>query len=377
MNKLIFRKLSFDILAFFLLSSTAITLIVWVIQGVNLLDIISEQGHSIRVYLLYSILNIPKIFSKLIIFTYFLTLFVVLNRYEENNEILIFWTNGIRKISFINFIAKLSIFFVLLQLTFNLFFVPFTQNLAQEYLKNSSIEFFPKLIQERKFSNVMDNLTLFVEKSDDKGFLKGIYIKEKINDNESKIIVASEGKLIKKKTGFSFKLLNGEITNVNKKGSFNLGFKETIYELSKFENKTRKEKKLDETESVFLINCLEIFITKRKDTKLRCGQEDYSFEIKAIYEEIFKRSINPIYIIILSLVSSLLILKPKISHFQNYFKSFLFIIGFIIIIFSELSYKFITSQVSIEIAFILLPIISILFFYIYILIKSRFNLTYL
>ena len=377
MNKLIFRKLSLDILAFFLLSSTAITLIVWVIQGVNLLDIISEQGHSIRVYLLYSILNIPKIFSKLIIFTYFLTLFVVLNRYEENNEILIFWTNGIRKISFINFIAKLSIFFVLLQLTFNLFFVPFTQNLAQEYLKNSSIEFFPKLIQERKFSNVMDNLTLFVEKSDDKGFLKGIYIKEKINDNESKIIVASEGKLIKKKTGFSFKLLNGEITNVNKKGSFNLGFKETIYELSKFENKTRKEKKLDETESVFLINCLEIFITKRKDTKLRCGQEDYSFEIKAIYEEIFKRSINPIYIIILSLVSSLLILKPKISYFQNYFKSFLFIIGFIIIIFSELSYKFITSQVSIEIVFILLPIISVLFFYTYILIKSKFNLTYL
>ena len=377
MNKLIFRKLSLDILAFFLLSSTAITLIVWVIQGVNLLDIISEQGHSIRVYLLYSILNIPKIFSKLIIFTYFLTLFVVLNRYEENNEILIFWTNGIRKISFINFIAKLSIFFVLLQLTFNLFFVPFTQNLAQEYLKNSSIEFFPKLIQERKFSNVMDNLTLFVEKSDDKGFLKGIYIKEKINDNESKIIVASEGKLIKKKTGFSFKLLNGEITNVNKKGSFNLGFKETIYELSKFDNKTRKEKKLDETESVFLINCLEIFITKRKDTKLRCGQEDYSFEIKAIYEEIFKRSINPIYIIILSLVSSLLILKPKISYFQNYFKSFLFIIGFIIIIFSELSYKFITSQVSIEIVFILLPIISILFFYTYILIKSKFNLTYL
>ena len=377
MNKLIFRKLSLDILTFFLLSSMAITLIVWVIQGVNLLDIISEQGHSIRVYLLYSILNIPKIFSKLIIFTYFLTLFVVLNRYEENNEILIFWTNGIRKISFINFIAKISIFFVLLQLAFNLLFVPYTQNLAQEYLKNSSIEFFPKLIQERKFSNVMDNLTLFVEESNDAGILKGIYIKEKINDNESKIIVASEGKLIKNKSGFSFKLLNGEITNVNKKGSFNLGFKETIYELSKFENKTRKEKKLDETESIFLVNCLDTFITDRKDTKVRCGKYDYSFEIKAIYEEIFKRSINPIYIIILSLVSSLLILKPKISYLQNYFKFFLFILGFIIIIFSELSYKFITSPVSVEIIFILLPIISILFFYIYILIKSKFNLTYL
>ena len=73
MNKLIFRKLSFDILSFFLLSSIAITTIIWVIQGVNLLDIVSEEGHGLNIYFFYSILNIPKIFSKLLIFTYFLT----------------------------------------------------------------------------------------------------------------------------------------------------------------------------------------------------------------------------------------------------------------------------------------------------------------
>ena len=89
MNKLIFRKLYLDILSFFLLSSLAITLIVWVIQGVNLLDIVSEQGHAIKVYLIYSFLNIPKIFSKLITFTFFLSLFVIIVRYEENNEILV------------------------------------------------------------------------------------------------------------------------------------------------------------------------------------------------------------------------------------------------------------------------------------------------
>ena len=87
MNKLIFRKLSFDILTFFLLSSVAISMIVWVIQGVNLLDIVSEQGHGLKVYFFYTLLNLPKIFSKLLIFTYFLTLFVVLIRYEENNDL--------------------------------------------------------------------------------------------------------------------------------------------------------------------------------------------------------------------------------------------------------------------------------------------------
>ena len=144
MNKLIFRKLYFDIFIFFILSSLAITSIVWIIQGINLLDIVTEQGHSFKVYFIYSFLSIPKIFSKLIIISLFLSLFAVINRYEENNEILVFWTNGIKKITFINFIGKFSIIFVLLQLILSLYIVPHTQNLAQSYLKNSSMEFFPK-----------------------------------------------------------------------------------------------------------------------------------------------------------------------------------------------------------------------------------------
>ena len=42
---------------------------------------------------------------------------------------------------------------MLLQLSLNLLIVPYTQNLAQEYLKNSSIEFFPKLLKEKIFKD--------------------------------------------------------------------------------------------------------------------------------------------------------------------------------------------------------------------------------
>ena len=111
MNKLIFRKLYFDIFTFFILSCLAITSIVWVIQGVNLLDIVTEQGHSFKVYFVYLLLTLPKIFSKLIIFAYFLSLFVVINRYEENNEILVFWINGIKKNYFYKFYIQ-SLFYL-------------------------------------------------------------------------------------------------------------------------------------------------------------------------------------------------------------------------------------------------------------------------
>ena len=375
MNKLIFRKLSFDIFSFFLLSSLAITLIVWVIQGVNLLDIVTEKGHAINVYFFYTLLNIPKIFSKILIFTYFITLFVIISRYEDNNEILVFWTNGIKKISFINFIGKFSILFVLLQLALSLMIVPHTQNMAQSFLKNSSMEFFPKLIEEKKFSNVMQNLTIFVEERKGNGDLNGIYIKEKINNNEYKIIISSRGKIIQDEYGFSFKLLDGKITNINNTESFNLGFKETIYKLSDLDTKTRKSTKISETKSSILFYCFEKFIENRKDKKLRCGKSN--FLIKDIYEELFKRIINPIYIVILSLISSLIILKSKTGNIQSYYKLILFFLGFIIIIFSELSYKFIPSSLNFEIILLLLPIIIIFLFYLLILIKTKFKLSYL
>ena len=134
----------------------------------------------------------------------------------------------------------------------------------------------------------------------------------------------------------------------------------------------RKVNKLGETKSSLLLSCLEKNVYHRKDNKIRCNQKD-SFLIKEIYQEIFQRTVNPAYIIILSLISSLLILKPKLEFIQNYLKIILFIFGFIIILFSQLSYKFISESFEVEILFITLPIIFIILFYLIILIKTNFK----
>ena len=375
MNKLIFRKLYFDIFTFFILSCLAITSIVWVAQGVNLLDIVTEQGHSFRVYFVYLLLSLPKIFSKLIIFAYFLSLFIVISRYENNNEILVFWINGIKKITFVNFIFKVSFIFVVIQLLFNVLIVPYTQNLAQSYLKSSSIDFFPKLIQEKKFSRVSNRLNIFVEKYEDNGFLKGIYIKENLKNGGNKIIIARKGKL-NQNDGYNFQLYDGKIINLDKSGNFNLGFAETTYQLSDINFKTRKGKKLGEIESSFLFYCLKKNINNRKNNSLRCGEKN-SFLIKDIYEEVYKRIINPIYIIILSLISSLVILKAKIIRIAKLAKFLIFFLGFTIIVMSELTYKLINLSIQFEVISLLLPIILILIFYFYILIKSNFRPRYL
>ena len=50
MKKLIFKKFLKDLTSFLLLVSLSIGLIVWVIQAVNFLDFVSEDGHSFKVY---------------------------------------------------------------------------------------------------------------------------------------------------------------------------------------------------------------------------------------------------------------------------------------------------------------------------------------
>ena len=73
MKKIIFRNILFDCLIFFLISLVALSVIIWVFQAVNYLDIIIEDGRDYLIYISYSLLNFPKILVKLFPFSAFLS----------------------------------------------------------------------------------------------------------------------------------------------------------------------------------------------------------------------------------------------------------------------------------------------------------------
>ena len=164
MKKLIFKKLAKDVFQFFLLLSVSFSLIVWVIQAVNYLDIVTEDGHGFKVYFLYTLLSLPKIFSKILPFIYFISLFYIIRKYENENELIIFWSIGIKKIEFVNVLLKFSIFYLILQLLLTIYIVPTTLDKARSYIRTSNVDLFSSLIQEKKFIDAVKNLTIFVEK---------------------------------------------------------------------------------------------------------------------------------------------------------------------------------------------------------------------
>ena len=95
MEKILFRKLLSDYLIFFSIALFSAAIVIWVFQAVNYLDIMVDDGRDYLVYISFSLLNFPKIISKIFPFILFFSLYFVTNKYELNNELIIFWNYGI------------------------------------------------------------------------------------------------------------------------------------------------------------------------------------------------------------------------------------------------------------------------------------------
>ena len=90
MKKILFRKLLLDYLSFVFLTLISTSLVIWVFQAVNYLDIMIEDGRDYLVYINFSLLSFPKILSKIFPFVLFFSIFYVTTKYEINNELMIF-----------------------------------------------------------------------------------------------------------------------------------------------------------------------------------------------------------------------------------------------------------------------------------------------
>ena len=104
MKKILFRKLLLDYLSFVFLALISTSLVIWVFQAVNYLDIMIEDGRDYLVYINFSLLSFPKILSKIFPFVLFFSIFYVTTKYEINNELIIFWNFGVHKMQIINFV---------------------------------------------------------------------------------------------------------------------------------------------------------------------------------------------------------------------------------------------------------------------------------
>jgi len=370
MKKILFRKLLLDCLVFFLIALISTSTIIWIFQAVNFLDIMVEDGRDYMVYVNYSLLNFPKIISKILPFALFFSFSYVLTKYELNNELMIFWNFGVHKIELINFFIKFSILLTLLQLLLTILIVPQTQNISRNLVRTSNVDFFESFVKPKKFNDNINGLTIYAEEKNEDGKLKNIYLKKKENNNEFQITIAKKGFF---KTIGNQKILvlsDGQTMNSVNDNVTNFSFSKSDFTLSAMNTDVVMQNKMQETKTINHINCYKKYLNKNLtiNTKQKkyIGHNCSSDTLDNLAQELYKRIIIPLYIPILILTSLLLILNSKESKSYARYKALVFLAGILLIIISETILRFIKSDFYFNIKIILVPIVIFLFLYIFI-----------
>ena len=367
MKKVLFKKLLSDYLGFFFITLVSTSVVIWVFQAVNYLDIMIEDGRDYLVYVNFSLLNFPKIISKVYPFALFFSLFYVTTKSEFNNELIILWNFGVHKIEIVNFFLKISIILLIFQILFTSILVPIAQDTARSFLRSSTINFFDNFIKPQKFNDTIKGVTIYSETKDKNGNLKNLYLKKDVGKG-FQITYAKKGKFQQIANTPILVLYDGAtITSVNNNIT-NIAFSKSDFSLSNIETNTTTYKKTQEISSSKLIRCTTNFYKLNKEEFILEGKkiENCSYKnIQNILRELYKRFIIPFYIPLLSLIPLILITSSKESSNYNKIRLITFLIGLGVIIFSETTIRLISNVLVYDAGMAIIPFIMTLFFYLF------------
>ena len=360
----IYQNFISEILKIFAVVLFALSIIALTVRAVNFLDLIVENGYPISTYFKYSILNLIGIVPKFIPFSFLIALTIFIIKHLDNNEFLILWTTGIKKIYLVNIFIITSILVLFLYLTFSAILAPYSLNKSRQLLSQDNLNSILPTLKTQQFNDSFKGLIFFIEKKVGNEISK-VFVQDRGNHfrslssniSESSLanIVAEKGIVNKK----NIILLNGQIIS-SKKNDENeiIKFDQLNIDLGNINTTNIKSPKIQETSTISLLNC----IIKNDLTGTNCKATE------EIISSLNRRLILPFYIPVIALLCSMLLIKSK-KKLLN--KSIIFIYSFILLVFIELIVRYTGLNYFLRYLFFILPFILIFIFYIFILFNFK------
>ena len=372
----IYRHFFSELSKHFFIVLFALSAIVWAVQSVNFLDLIVEDGHSVVLYLQYSLLNVTKVLTKFIPLSFLISIIITIEKFDADNELMALWTAGLNKIKIINFFFKISVLVTVLQLFLACIVNPAVLNLSRSLIKSSDINFVSGTIKTNQFNDTVEGLTIFVEKKSGNGVFKNIFIRDdnKIfkgldnDENTSNLtLFAKRAKLLESKDNLLI-LENGTIHSENQEGKIQaVDFKKTRLSLAGMKTKSITQAKVQETKSKTLINCL--LKTESEKKLLNCPAE----EKIEVLSEINRRFGMPLYVPFIALLCSFLLINREENKFSNLYKYLYGGLSFITLIMAEILVRYSGLSYYYSLVYYLFPLIFIPLLYLEIIRKFLFE----
>ena len=320
----------------------AFGLIIWITQAVRLLDLIGEEGNSIKTYFLYILAIMPKYFSKISLIIFFISFVVTISKFEDHNELRALWFSGLEKKKFINYLIKSSIILIVILVIVRCFIVPYFSNYSRYLLLNTGVEAIGPLLKQNNFNNPLKKITIYVGKKNQINELEDIILFEDAADIK-KTIIAKSGAVINENNKNLLVLIDGSIQEERKDKKISiLDFDKITLDLIQYNKKAIDYYKFNEILTIELLK------------KLNSSQNPN------IIGELNDRFIMPLFIPALILLACSLIITNKEIINNNLLKLLVFTYGFTIIIISEILLDFSSKKIYASLFFYTAPLLLLI-----------------
>jgi len=333
-------------------------LVVWITQAVRLLDLVYQDGNSFLTYGKYTLFQLPKIISKISIIIFLITLFWTLNNLEDSNELRTISYFGIEpKIIFLN-LLKYSFVFTFILIIFKAFIVPYFNKNSRDLLNSEGINSFASLLRENNFNNPSKQTTVYLEEKNKIGELKNIIIFQLENDGGNKTIIAKNGLVTKLKDKSYLVTENGIIQELDFKGNLSqITFDKITTDVENFKKKTADYYKISEYQLYELLNRYSDF----KNSPTRFG----------VVSELSGMFLISFIIPSITLLGFFAFSNYSFTINRKLLKFFLFVIGFVLVLLSEIVVSYI--QKNIFFFYFLIFFLFLFFFFNFFIFKKLFK----
>ena len=358
----IYQNFIKEILKTFFVILFGLSVIAWTVRAVNFLDLIVENGYSVTTYFQYAFLNLFGIMTKFIPLSFLIALVMAILKFESDSELIILWTAGLNKIKIVNFFVKVSLIVMLIQLFLATIINPIVLNYSRSLIKSSNLDFISSMVKTNQFNDTVPGLTIFVEKKNEDGTMKNIFIRDESKvlqsiDNPSSTdnvtIIAKKGRVANPNSPVLILgdgIIQSQRTN---KDIQTIKFKKTTLKLDNIQTRSIVQTKIQETPSKLLIEC---YLNKSSKKIINCPKDHKRHDVLS---EINRRFGMPLYMPVITLILCFLLNPREESRFKNFFRYFYPVIAFFILVLAEILIRYSGKSFTNTIIYYTAPLIFI------------------
>src|SRR6195952_5757036 len=212
LDRYMFRQLAVALVAV----TGGLAMLIWLVQSLRFVELVVNRGLSFIVFLQLTGLLLPSFVAVILPITTFVVVQFVYQRLAGDRELTVMRAAGMSPYTLSRPALALVVGVVVIGYVLNVWLVPVSYTAFREYqfeIRNRMAAF---LLQEGVFTQISDDMTVYVRSRDRDGTLRGILVEDARQRNSRATILAETGRLVNGPEGPRVLLQTGSRQEIDK-----------------------------------------------------------------------------------------------------------------------------------------------------------------